>query len=137
MEIGVALLDQTAIAGIGNVYKSEVLFLCGVSPFDQVAALDDATLDRLVDIARREMVRNLGLGMRRTRSELSSARFWVYGRSGMPCLRCGAKVKRWVQGEQARSTYWCPACQLSVSEAPRPCPDPDSSIRQDAKNAKK
>jgi endonuclease-8 len=117
-EIGVALLDQTAFAGIGNVYKSETLFLCGVNPFDRVGALPDATLDRLIETARREMRRNLGPGMRRTRWGLSPGRYWVYGRSGRPCLRCGAALRRGVQGEQARSTYWCPGCQPNVAGSP-------------------
>lgn len=111
LEVGGALLDQAALAGMGNVYKSEVCFLSRVNPFDRVAALDDATLDRLVETARRQMRRNLGPGMRRTRPDLAPGRLWVYGRAGRPCLRCGASVERRVQGEQARSTYWCPGCQ--------------------------
>ena len=110
-EVGVALLDQTALAGIGNVYKSEVCFLCGVNPFVRVGDLDESTLDRLIEMARREMRRNLGPGMRRTRSGLSRERLWVYRRSGKPCPRCGNNVQRRLQGEQARSTYWCPVCQ--------------------------
>lgn len=113
LEVGLALLDQTALAGIGNVYKSEVCFLCGVNPFLRVGDLDEAALGRLVETARREMRRNLGPGMRRTRSALSRERLWVYGRSGKSCLRCGSVVQRRLQGEQARSTYWCPACQPS------------------------
>ena len=109
--IGVALLDQTALAGIGNVYKSEVLFLCGVSPFTRVRLLDDGTLGRLVGTAGALLRRNLGPGMRRTTAPLAGGRFWVYGRSGQPCRRCGAAVQRAVQGEQARSTYFCPTCQ--------------------------
>jgi endonuclease-8 len=110
-EIGVALLDQTLFAGIGNVYKSEVCFLCAVNPFVRVGDLDEATLDRLIETARREMRRNLGPGMRRTRSDLSQERLWVYRRSGKACLRCGNTVQRRLQGEQGRSTYWCPVCQ--------------------------
>ena len=111
VEIGVALLDQTALAGIGNVYKSEVCFLCRVNPFLRLRDLDEAALDRLIETARREMRRNLGPGMRRTRSALSRERLWVYGRSGKPCLRCGTLVQRHLQGEQARATFWCPLCQ--------------------------
>jgi endonuclease-8 len=111
LEVGVALLDQTVLAGIGNVYKSEVCFLSRVNPFDRVAALDDATLGRLVETARRQMRRNLGPGMRRTRPDGTPGRLWIYGRAGRPCLRCGAAVERRVQGEQARPTYWCPGCQ--------------------------
>ncbi len=111
VEIGVALLDQTALAGIGNVYKSEVLFLCRVSPFHLVGTLEDAALDQVIQTARRQMRRNLGPAMRRTRSDLAPGRFWVYGRAGKACLRCGGMVQRRLQGKQERSTYWCPACQ--------------------------
>ena len=111
LEIGVALMDQTALAGIGNVYKSEVLFLCGVSPRARVRDLDDATLDRLVSKAGELLRRNRGPGLRRTTSALSPLRHWVYRRSRLPCRKCGTAIERAVQGEQARSTYFCPACQ--------------------------
>jgi endonuclease-8 len=110
-EIGDALMDQRALAGIGNVYKSETLFLCGVDPFARVETLDDATLDRLVATAEREMKRNLApaAGLRRTRE--GPLRLWVYRRQGEPCLRCGTAIVMKRQGEGARSTYWCPRCQ--------------------------
>ena len=111
LEVGVALMDQTALAGIGNVYKSEVLFLCGVSPFARVRDLDDATVDRLVARAGELLRRNLGFGPRRTTSSLSQTRHWVYRRSRLPCRQCGTVIERRVQGEQARSTYFCPTCQ--------------------------
>jgi endonuclease-8 len=111
LEIGVALLDQTALAGIGNVYKSEVLFLCRVAPRARVSELDDASLDRLIETARRLMSANLGPGPRRTTSSLSAERLLVYRRTGRPCRRCGGAISRLVQGEQARSTYFCPRCQ--------------------------
>jgi endonuclease-8 len=110
-EIAVALLDQAALAGIGNVYKSEVLFLCGVNPFARVKTLTDAQLDGLVSTARAQMKRNLGSEMRRTTSELSRETLWVYERAGRPCRRCGAAIGSRRQGEQARWTWWCPRCQ--------------------------
>jgi endonuclease VIII len=113
LEIGVALLDQTALAGIGNVYKSEVLFLCGVAPRARVSELDDASLARLIETARRLMSANLGPGPRRTTSALSAERLFVYRRTGRPCRRCGGAIRRLVQGEQARATYFCPRCQRS------------------------
>jgi len=111
LEIGVALMDQTSLAGIGNVYKSEVLFLCGVSPLARVRDLDDGTIDRLVAKAGELLRRNLGPGPRRTTSALSPLRHWVYRRSRRPCRKCGTGIERTVQGEQARSTYFCPTCQ--------------------------
>ena len=111
LPIGVALIDQTALAGIGNVYKSEVLFLCGVSPLARVRDLDDAAIDGLVARAGELLRRNLGFGPRRTTSPLAPGRLWVYGRSGQPCRRCGTPIARVVQGDEVRSTYYCPACQ--------------------------
>lgn len=110
LEIGEALLAQSALAGIGNVYKSEVLFVERVSPFARVSELDDATLDRLVARARRLLAQNVGRGPRRTRSG-EGPRVWVYGRSGERCLVCGGFVSLRRQGALARSTYFCAACQ--------------------------
>jgi endonuclease-8 len=110
-EIAAALVDQQALAGIGNVYKSEVLFLCGVSPFARVSALDDATLDRLVATAVRLMKRSVATAVRRTTSPLAPFDLWVYGRAGRPCRRCGSTLRRRSQGLPPRSTFWCPACQ--------------------------
>jgi endonuclease-8 len=111
VEIGAALLDQSLVAGIGNVYKSEVLFLCGLSPFRRVADLDDATLDRVLATAHREMRRNLDTVSRPTRG--AAGKHWVYRRSLRPCRRCGTTIERRVQGDPPRSTYFCPGCQGS------------------------
>lgn len=110
LPIGAALLDQSRVAGVGNVYKSEALFLCGLSPFTPASRLDDRALDRLVATARRQMRWNLDAVSRRT-THLAAARHWVYRRSGQPCLRCGATIERRVQGDPPRSTYFCPRCQ--------------------------
>jgi endonuclease-8 len=109
--VGEALLDQSVLAGIGNVYKSEVLFVCRVWPLELVRALDDATLERLLAAARRLMRANLGPGPRRTTSALSPVPLNVYQRGGRPCRRCGARIARIVQGEHARATWFCPGCQ--------------------------
>lgn len=116
-EIGDALLDQRALAGIGNVYKSETLFLCGVSPFAPVVSLDAATVDGLVARARALMRANMGSqpGLRRTRAALGGQRLWVYRRERQPCLRCGTAIRMKRQGADARSTYWCPACQPAAT----------------------
>lgn len=110
-EIGVALMDQQALAGVGNVYKSEVLFLCGTDPFAPVASLDDAALDRLIATAGAQLRRNLDGGRRRTTSSVAAARHWVYERKGEPCRRCGTPIAMRRQGPLRRSTYFCPACQ--------------------------
>jgi endonuclease-8 len=110
-EIGTALMDQGALAGIGNVYKSEVLYLCGVDPFASVASLGDTVLDELVRVASAQMARNLGPGSRHTTPTLSGGALWVYKREGLGCRRCGTSVRRRRQGDAGRSTYWCPRCQ--------------------------
>ena len=116
------LLNQRIAAGIGNVYKSEILFLCGVNPFIPAAALSDADIARLYESARSLMKANVVDGSsaaivtyggsRRTTKRLGSGeRLWVYGRRGEPCRRCGAAIAYAKRGLDARSTYWCPVCQ--------------------------
>jgi endonuclease VIII len=106
-ELGEALLDQRIAAGVGNVYKSEVCFACGVDPFTPVADLDEPTRRRLWATAARQLRANLHRADRVTWGDGLA----VYGRRGQPCPRCGTPVRMQRQGEQARSTYWCPSCQ--------------------------
>jgi endonuclease-8 len=112
-EIGDALLDQRAMSGIGNVYKSEVLFLEGIDPRTRVASLGESTLREIVERASTLLRRNvLNGGPRTTRPSLRGPRLWVYGRGGRPCGRCGSAIARFKQGPApGRSTYWCPTCQ--------------------------
>jgi endonuclease-8 len=115
--IGEAVLDQSAIAGIGNIYKSETLFVCRVSPFAAVGSLPDETLDQVIEKARELMSQNLSPGPRTTRFRRGlggpgrTSRYWVYKRSGDPCLVCGSTIRMRRQGLSARSTYFCPRCQ--------------------------
>jgi endonuclease VIII len=111
LALGEAVMAQSAIAGIGNIFKSETLFLCKANPFAPVSAFDDAALDAVVAKARELMKRNTGEGPRVTRRALAGPRYWVYRRSGEGCLRCGATVRMRRQGEAQRSTYFCPQCQ--------------------------
>lgn len=116
-----ALLNQRTIAGLGNVYKSEVLFMCGVNPFIPVRALDSSTLTAIVETARRVLRANVSEslspmttygGLRRTtRRDDPKERLWVYGRARLPCRKCGAPISLKKQGTDARLTYWCPVCQ--------------------------
>ncbi|MDE0802519.1 MAG: hypothetical protein OSA99_04260 [Acidimicrobiales bacterium] len=102
-----ALLDQRVAAGIGNVYKSEVLFLHGVHPFAPVHDLDAQRIHALYETAHRLLRANLHTSRRVTyRGGVA-----VYGRKGQPCPRCGTSVRMRPQGPMARSTYWCPRCQ--------------------------
>ena len=125
-EIGDALIDQAVIAGIGNVYKSEVLFACRVNPFVRVGALDDDAIACVIETARKFLVANVSdklaaagamttyLGYRRTtRRDDPRERLWVYGRARLPCRRCGTAIRVRKQGPDARFTYWCSSCQGS------------------------
>lgn len=110
--IAEALMLQSIVAGIGNVYKSEVLFLEKVSPFFKVDEVDDATLERLLKRARDLMRRNLQRGARRTTfGTFAGQNYFVYERSGQHCLKCDTKVRMLRQGNLQRSTYFCPECQ--------------------------
>jgi endonuclease-8 len=117
MNIAEALLDQRALAGIGNVYKSELLWIERVSPFASVADVDDRTLERLVAGARRLLLLNAAAahGPERvtTMGDPSAAGpLYVYGRTGRPCRRCGGPIASRRQGtDLPRTTYWCPTCQ--------------------------
>lgn len=116
-ELGNALLDQRAVAGIGNVYKSEVLFLCGIDPFAPVSELEDEALHRVSATARRLLRANLRTTMRTTRRDFGGERLWVYRKSGKPCAKCGTIIRMRRQGEEGRSTYWCEGCQGSAGTA--------------------
>jgi endonuclease-8 len=112
MELGNALLDQRAVAGIGNVYKSELAFLEGLDPWALVATFEDRKLRSVLATARRLLQANVRGGARVTTG--SGARgegLWVYGRAGRPCRRCGTAIRSARQGDLARLTYWCPRCQ--------------------------
>lgn len=125
-EVGVTLLNQRVLSGLGNVYKSEVAFAAGVNPFRQMRTVTGREREQMVAFSIRWMKANVANGAatensdgivtyagnrRTTHSSNSSDRLWVYGRQGKECRRCGATVMMRKQGEQARSTYWCPACQ--------------------------
>ena len=113
-QLGNALLDQRAVAGIGNVYKSEVAFLEGLDPWAPAGAFTDDELSAALRTARRLLRANTRGGARVTTG--SGARgegLWVYGRTGRPCRRCATTIRQARQGELARSTYWCPRCQPS------------------------
>ncbi len=118
--VGEALLDQRVMAGLGNVFKSEVLFVCGISPLRAAASLSEEEAQRLVRSSRELLRANVAehrqpgavrAYRRTTRFANPEARLWVYGRGGRPCRRCGAPIASCKQGESARLTYWCAVCQ--------------------------
>lgn len=116
------LLNQRVLSGIGNVLKSEVLFVARVNPFTPAGAIDDSTFDRIVDVALRLMKMNVvdSAGMtpmvgRRTTGSLDPrAKLFVYGRGGKPCRTCGIPIEIRKSGVDARLTYWCPRCQPAL-----------------------
>ena len=118
------LLNQRVMAGIGNVFKSEILFLAGIYPFTPVSALADGDLALIVDISREQLTANVmarhqtlsrATGRRTTRSLDPNEKLWVYSRGGRPCRRCGTAILSNKTGLDARLTYWCPRCQLRPS----------------------
>ena len=121
-EVGVVLLNQRVMAGLGNVYKSEVAFTARVNPFRAMRTIMEREIEALVEAARKYMTANVAEGTseqmvtytgprRTTRAMDHGARMWVYRRQGEECRRCGAAIMMRKQGVQVRSTYWCPSCQ--------------------------
>jgi len=126
-EIGIALLNQRVMAGIGNIYKSEICFACKVNPFTRIQSLNDAQLRCLIETARKFLKANVreesarGIvtytGFRRTTGRHNPAeRLWVYGRRALPCRQCGTKIEAKKDKVDARVTFWCPNCQLPTAE---------------------
>lgn len=116
--IGDVLLDQRVVAGIGNVLRSETLFVAGVHPETPAARLDAETSARLIAVAAQLLQRNArpGYAMRNTTGWRAPGQaLWVYQRTGKPCRRCGTAVVSAARGLEARRVYWCPSCQLVVS----------------------
>lgn len=112
--LGEALLDQRNLAGIGNVYKSEMGFLLGVTPWLPVGELPAETASRVPALAKKLLEANRNRPSRTTTGhDRAGQRLYVYGRAPRPCLRCGTPIRLGEQGDGSRSrpTYWCPSCQ--------------------------
>lgn len=107
------LLNQSIASGIGNVYKSETLFVCRTHPLKNIHLIDDETLRSLYGAARQLMQANLGSADRRTtgKAGFNIPRLWVYGRAGQACLECGTTIQKQQMGRKPRLTFWCPRCQ--------------------------
>ena len=126
-EIGDVLLHQGVIAGVGNVFKSEICFVTATNPFCKVADLDSERVALLIATSRKlvkanvledsgDLIVTYGARQRRTtHASDPSASLWVYGRHGDPCRKCGERIRRRMQGSDARVTFWCQHCQ------PMPC----------------
>ncbi len=115
--IGPALLDQRNLAGIGNLYKCEVLFLSGLHPGRAVAEIELCRLRDTLALAQQLLHRNREIPEQVTTGNRSRGQHhWVYERAGLPCRRCASPIQRAEQPEphhpgQERITYWCPQCQ--------------------------
>lgn len=122
-ELGEALLLQKNLAGVGNVFKSEVCFATGLNPFRKVSTLTRNQLAQIIEVARRQLGSNVledspnaivtyrGIGRRTTNQSDPGDNLWVYGRKGLPCRKCGDPIRSRLQGSGPRLTYWCSRCQ--------------------------
>jgi endonuclease-8 len=118
--VGEALLNQRVVSGLGNVLKSEALFVARANPFDPLDNFTDHEIDEIILASRRVITTSVlephqslspGLGRRTMTSLDPSARLWVYGRTGQRCRTCGEPIRSRKTGVDARVTYWCPRCQ--------------------------
>jgi endonuclease VIII len=124
-ELGLVLLEQRVMAGVGNLYKTEVCFLLGLSPWTPVRELPDPAA--AIITARDLLLRNADRPEQSTTGELGRGRqHWVFERGGQRCRRCGTRIRTAEQGDgvYARPAYWCPRCQ------PGPAPPPGRPIRR-------
>ena len=122
-QIGDVLLHQGVIAGVGNVFKSEICFVTSTSPFCKVVDLSPEKVAELIATSRKLLKANVledsddqivtfgGRHRRTTNQADPSASLWVYGRAGDPCRHCGERIRKRIQGFDARVTFWCPRCQ--------------------------
>jgi len=122
-EIADVLLHQEVLAGVGNVFKSEICFVTGINPFCKVSELSTDQVQSSIAAAQKLVRANVlensgdtivtysGRRRRTTHESDPGASLWVYGRNGEPCRRCGEPIRRRIQGPDARVTFWCQACQ--------------------------
>jgi len=109
LTIGDAIMDQKAMAGVGNIWKHETLFRRGLNPWLRVADLDDAALLGMIRTARDLLRASVGKPV--DGKTIPRPSMFVYMRSGQPCRRCFTRIRSGPQGIDIRSTAWCPKCQ--------------------------
>lgn len=118
-EVGSVLLEQRVMAGVGNLYKTEVCFLRGISPWTLTRDVPDPAA--VISLARELLLRNADRPEQSTTGELGWGRqHWAFERGGQRCRRCGTRIRTAEQGEgvYARLAYWCPGCQPGPGPAP-------------------
>ncbi len=118
-ELGLALLEQRVMAGVGNLYRNDVCFLLGLTPW--VLVRDTPDLPGVIALSRKLLLSNADRPEQTTTGSLARGEaHWVFERGGRPCRRCGTRIRVADQGQApyARVTYWCPRCQ--AGPAPRP-----------------
>lgn len=120
--IAEALLDQRVMSGIGNVFRCEVLWACGIHPWAHVSSVPQSTCLDLVLTAANQLRANLNSPVRITAPDVPGG-LAVYGRNGQKCVRCGDVIRLTKMGEMARLLYWCPGCQVGCE----PYPERDDS----------
>ena len=111
-EVGLALLDQRVLAGLGNVYRAELCFLRGILPTRPIGEVPEPS--RVIALAKRLIDANRDREARTFTGNEFRDRMWVYGRAGEPCRRCGTRIRRGQLGDtelQLREVWWCPRCQ--------------------------
>lgn len=129
--IGDVLLDQHVACGVGNVYRSEVLWACELYPFAPISSLDDTDCIQVINASARLLRSNLHRSTRITAPSIQGG-LAVYGRNGQRCGRCGDTIEVVRSGEHARLLYWCPGCQMHRAPRTAATPvDPDDSKEMD------
>ncbi len=113
-EVGVLLLDQQVVGGIGNIYRCETLFLERLHPWTGQSQLSPQRFDRMINTAVKLMGKNVGPGGGTRNFGNGDGNPWVYGRTGRPCRVCGVAIRTDRMGAQAREIHWCPNCQKAV-----------------------
>jgi endonuclease-8 len=121
LTIGDAIMDQCVMAGVGNIWKHETLFRCGLNPWRLVSELDDGTLEEVITTAQHLLRASVGKPNRYNLRRRPT--MFVYMRAGRPCRRCFTIIQSAPQGQDIRHTAWCPKCQPLV-EGQAVCPAP-------------
>ncbi len=110
-ELGDAIMDQHLVAGIGNIYKNESLFMTGSSPWRRLRDVSDEQLVAIREMATRIMRDGVLDARAITFGGPGRPGQWAYGRAGQPCRRCGTGIQARAQGDNQRTTFWCSTCQ--------------------------